>query len=163
MVKMLQISVLAPLSQISFIKNITITRLGENNSIKLRYDRLVILARDLEKFKGIFNSNRKNEFVSAHLGGGMFLSVCNGKYGIRLGYFHMEDGLLTPSGKAIYIYSEEWLHFYNTMCDYARQIRMANVRLCWETKMHCYWVKFWGGCLECTPFNEKSIVFANYE
>jgi len=166
----LHISNILPTARISFIKNIKISRLNEGESIEtyidLRYDRLLMLAciiTDFKKFKGVFDSNRKKKFLASHLGGGLYLSVCDVKYGVRLGYFHMVNDLLTPTEIGIYIYSKEWNNFYNIICDYGRQIRLANIHLCWETNMHRYWEKFWGGCLECYPFDKKSLVFAKYE
>jgi hypothetical protein len=93
----------------------------------------------------------------------MYLSVCDLKNGVRLGYFHMnKSNLLVPSGDSLDIYSDEWTHFHETICDYARQMLKSNLKTCRETSMHHYWVKYWVGCDECTPFGSNMLTFDGY-
>jgi len=149
-------------SKILYNNVITLSRLNDGvitPCIEIEYGRLLQLAyiiSDSNRFRHIFHKQRNGELLTAHIGGGIFLSVCDLKYGVRLGYFHKNDNnLLVPSGFSIHIYSEEWTHFHNIICDYAREMLKSDLKTCRETKMHHYWKKYWGGCDECNPFGSS--------
>jgi len=135
---------------------------NSRSTIQLTFVRLVTLI--LGASQNMFTKHaRESESIedhvtAIHLGGGYFLSICDARYGARIGEFHRVHGdSLRSFGKDVRIYENEWRQFLNVLvemanCEYLL-LPDRNVRPCSRTQEHDFWKKFFSKCDECEPWD----------